>query len=193
MESTSTRSVKQGRERAGSAEHVRSLLEPRIVFSEAGSWATGSPLATAFKDALCSALAAEDVERIRVRCGVTRDDDDGLRFMCKVEYAGDGSASGLAAYPWSWWSPLVAKPEELVGELRRALRTRRERLGTSEAPPTRLPGADKARGASHDTWTTAPWDLGRSVKNDSFCRNRRGRFNGHAAAEAKPFRPRSPR
>jgi hypothetical protein len=89
----------------------------------------------------------------------------------------------------------MSKPEELAAELRRALRTRRDRLNASqvrERVAAEGTGADKARGPSHDTWSTAPWDLGRGVRPDSFCRNRRGRWTGHAAA-AKPFRPRSPR
>jgi hypothetical protein len=173
---------------------ARDRIARRIQFPDGATWATDTPMAARFRDALCDALLSEDIERIRVRCGVARDEDDALRFMCKVEYAGDGSAEGAAAYPWSWWSPLAEKPEELVAELRRALRARRERLnggrrGAPGAPPA---GADKARGASHDTWTTAPWDLGARVRPDSFCGNRRGRW-GSQAAGPRPLRPRSPR
>jgi hypothetical protein len=174
------------------ASDARARLEQRIQFSEAAAWMQDTPLARAFKDVLCTALLQEDVERIRVRCGVARDEDsEGLRFMCKLEYAGDGAASGAAAQPWSWWSPLLEKPEELAAELRRALRGRRDRLQAGSVRERARDGADKARGPSHDTWSTSPWDLGHGVRPDSFCRNRRGRWTGHAAA--KPFRPRSPR
>jgi len=187
MESSTTRTEKL---RTESLE-ARGRLEQHIQFPE-GAWAEDTPIAAAFKDALCDALLGEDIDRIRVRCGVARDEREALRFMCKVEYAGDGTADGLAAYAWSWWSPLTDKPEELVAELRRALRLRRDRVSPGPAHERRPPRVDKARGPSHDTWTTAPWDLGRSVRNDSFCGNRRGRWTGHAAG-AKPFRPRSPR
>ena len=171
---------------------VRARLEERIQFSESTQWVQQTPLAAAFRQALCDTLVTEDVERLRVRCGVTREGhSDELRFMCKVEVAGDGAALGPAAYPWSWWSPLMEKPDELVAELRRALRTRQERLRAGQAGEPRGGSADKARGPSHDTWSTAPWDLGQGVRPDSFCRNRRGRWTGHSAA--RPFRPRSPR
>jgi hypothetical protein len=171
---------------------ARSRLEQRISFPEGAAWAQGTPMAATFKDALCDALLGEDIERIRVRCGVTRDERESLRFMCKVEYAGNGTGDDLAGHPWSWWSPLAEKPEELVAELRRALRLRRDRIGAGASRDRRPPRVDKARGPSHDTWTTAPWDLGRNVRSDNFCRNRRARWTGHAAG-AKPFRPRSPR
>ena len=177
-------------EAAQEALPARQRLEQRILFPEGSAWAEDTPLASAFKDALCDALLTEDLERIQVRCSVARDEADSLRFMCKVDYAGDGGATGVLAYPWSWWSPLMEKPEELGVELRRALKSRRERMA-GELRPISEARTDKARGPSHDTWTTAPWDLGRSVQNDSFCRNRRGRWNGPASA--KPFRPRSPR
>jgi len=173
---------------------ARARLEERIQFSEAAAWMQDTPLARAFKDVLCGALMREDIERLRVRCGAARDEEtEGLRFMCKVEYAGDGSALGAAAQPWSWWSPLLEKPEELASELRRALHLRHERVEASRVRERagHGAGADKARGPSHDTWSTSPWDLGRGVRPDTFCRNRRGRWTGPAAA--KPFRPRSPR
>ena len=199
MQPTSSRSEKprsQAPESGATAEpaDARDRLAQRIQFPEGATWAIDTPMAATFRDALCDVLLSEDIERIRVRCGVARDEGDALRFMCKVEYAGDGSAEGPAAYPWSWWSPLAEKPEELVAELRCALRGRRERLNGRRGagtPPSSAPG-DKSRGASHDTWTTAPWDLGASVRPDSFCGNRRGRWGGHAAGP-RPLRPRSPR
>jgi len=196
MQSTSNRTEKARHKEVSAAapetQPARERIEKRIEFPKGSVWAEQTPLASAFKDALCDALLTEDIDRIQVRCGVTRDEGDSLRFMCKVEYSGDRAAGGLGAYPWSWWSPLMEKPEELGAELRRALRGRHEKMTASRLHDPQPPRTDKARGPSHDTWTTQPWDLGRSVQNDSFCRNRRGRWNGHAAA-AKPFRPRSPR
>lgn len=186
MQSSSSPSDRPRTQTGTPAADARKRLAERIQFADNAAWVKESPLARAFTEALCDTLAQEDVERIRVRCGVARDDaSDGLRFMCKVEYAGDG-----AAYPWSWWSPLMERPEELIGELRRALKGRRER--TMARPLLENVGADKARGPAHDTWSTAPWDLGNGIRPDSFCRNRRGRWAGHSAAP-KPFRPRSPR
>ena len=164
---------------------ARARLHDQIQFADSAAWMKDTPLARAFTEALCDALVQEDVDRLRVRCSVARDDEsDGLRFMCKVEYAGDA-----AGHPWSWWSPLMARPEERTGELRRALKTRRDRLGASRV--REHVAADK-RVPVHDTWSTSPWDLGHGVRPDSFCRNRRGRWTGHAASP-KPFRPRSPR
>jgi hypothetical protein len=198
MQPTSNRTEKTRRKEAftpdptPAVQDVRERIQTRIQFPQGSAWAEDTPLASAFKEALCEALLTEDIERIRVRCGVARDEANSLRFMCKVEYAGDDANRGLASYPWSWWSPLMEKPEELGAELRRALRSRHEKMTSARSRQVPPPRADKARGPSHDTWTTQPWDLGRSVQNDSFCRNRRGRWNGQPAV-AKPFRPRSPR
>jgi hypothetical protein len=173
-----------------SADDARARLRDRIQFAESAHWVQQTPMAAAFRDALCDTLVREDVDRIRVRCGVTREDQGDLRFMCKVEYAGGGRDG--ATYPWSWWSPLMEKPEELVQELRRALRARRERLAGRPSAGSPTGSADKARGPAHDTWSTMPWDLGHGVRPDSFCRNRRGRWTGHSSSP-RPFRPRSPR
>jgi hypothetical protein len=175
---------------------LRDRLEARIQFPEESTWVRDMPVAQAFKAALCEALREEEPERLRVRCGVSRDESNALRFMCKVDVAGNHAVDGPAGYAWSWWSPLVAKPEELIAELRRALRLRHERLAA--ATPQHLlhatdsAGADKARGPAHGTWSTELWDLGRSEQADGFCRNRRGRWTSYAAG-SRPLRPRYPR
>src|SRR5207302_7688220 len=142
--------------------------------------------------ALCEALRFEDVDRLRVRCGVARDDSNGLRFMCKVEVAGDRMIEGPAGYAWTWWSPLVERPEDLVVELRRALKQRQQRLEAARPQDAADVRADKARGPGHGTWSTELWDLGRHDQGEGFCRNRRGRWTSYASAP-RPLRPRSPR
>lgn len=168
----------------------RSRLESCIQFAEDAPWFRDIPLATAFKAALCDALRSEDVGRLRVRCSVTRGDGNELRFMCKVDLGGDLQGSGPASYAWSWWSPLADSPDELVSELRRALRTRHDRL-VGESAEQRPPRTDKERGPLHGTWSTAPWDLGHGDTDESFCRNRRGRWTSEASSP--PLRPRHPR
>jgi hypothetical protein len=171
---------------------ARERLSGRIQFPD-HAWVQDTPVASAFHEALCDALLGEDPERLRVRCGVTRDEANALRFMCKVEYAADASADGPAGYAWSWWSPLVETPQQLVAEVRGALRQRRDRLNGRTRRPRALARADKARGPAHGTWSTESemWELGRS-DGDGFCRNRRSRWSGQAES-ARPLRPRHPR
>jgi hypothetical protein len=92
--------------------------------------------AEAFRTALADAVQYEDACRLRVRCGVSRGADNVLRFMCKVDISDDLRQEGVAAYAWSWWSPLVVTPQGLAGEVRRALRDRRERINDSQRVET---------------------------------------------------------
>ena len=172
-------------------EGLKRRIGACIQFPEASPWVRGKS-ADALAEALCETLRSEDVERLRVRCGVARDDNNGLRFMCKVEIAGDRIVDGPAGHAWTWWSPLVERPEELLADLRRALRQRQQRLAPSQAADGRDARADKARGPGHGTWSTELWDLGRREQGDGFCRNRRGRWTGYASAP-RPLRPRQPR
>jgi hypothetical protein len=166
-------------------------LEERIQFRDDG-WSADSPAARAFRHSLCDALRGEEVERLRVRCGITRSEGNELRFMCKVEIAADSTRTGAAGYAWSWWSPLVESPAELVGELGRALQNRRARLSPPPAKGRVDALADKSRGLPHGTWSTDLWDLGRGEPSEGFCRNRRARWTSYAES-SRPFRPRGPR
>ena len=171
---------------------LTSRVAERIHFPEDSAWVRDTPLANAFKQALCDTLRSEDVERLKVRCGVTRDESNGLKFMCKVDYAACVDGVGPESYAWSWWSPLVETPQELIAELKRALKQRGERLSGARRTARPEAKADKARGPAHGTWSTELWDLGRSDQGETFCRNRRSRWPGHSAA-SRPFRPRYPR
>jgi hypothetical protein len=66
-------------------------------------------------------LRHEEMKPIQVRFGVWREGPDGMKFVCKVEYA---SASDR---PWTWWSALVRTPDDLRHELQKALVARRKR------------------------------------------------------------------
>jgi hypothetical protein len=87
--------------------------------------------AEGLRTALLDAIQHEDARRLRVRCGVSRNEHNVLRFMCKLDISDDSAEAGVAAYAWSWWSPLVATPAGLAGQVRRALRDRRERINDS--------------------------------------------------------------
>jgi hypothetical protein len=77
-------------------------------------------LARVFEDAVLRALPDEGEERLVVRFGVWNGEEDGLRFLCKLE-ARAGATLG-AAPAWRWWSPLVRTPQELAGFVREAVR-----------------------------------------------------------------------
>src|SRR4029453_7031037 len=70
-------------------------------------------------------LHNEDMKPVQVRFGVWREGPDGMKFVCKVEYASNRRV------PWSWWSGLVRTPQDLANELARALSAPRKRMGVS--------------------------------------------------------------
>lgn len=179
--------------RLGSPDGLRRRLKACIQVVDEALWLSSPSAAEAFTDTLCDALRFEDADRLRVRCGVARDNGSGLRLMCKVELAGDRAIDGPVGSAWSWWSPLVESPEDLIIEVRRALRQRHHRLATARQGTSIAAGrTDKARGPGHGTWSTELWDLGRSDQSEGFCRNRRARWTSYAAP-TRPLRPRSPR
>jgi hypothetical protein len=183
VESSSREATAEGPQKLG--------LLSRIQFPEQASWVEGTPGANAFKETVCDVLGAFDNGRLRARCSVMRDDNNVLRFMCKIEDAGD-SNSQPATLPWSWWSSLVERPQELAIELRKALRQHRERSVTPARPDNRARArADKARGPAHGTWSTEIRDLGRGDQAESFCRNRRSRWPSQPSPRG--LRPRAPR
>jgi hypothetical protein len=190
-----TAATQKGRREAlGNDERYRHLLA-KVQFPEEAAWAPDMPVAPAFKTALCEEIRFEDPDRLRVRCSITRDDANGLRYMCKVDIAASPTESGPHGYAWSWWSPLVENPAGLLTELRRALRLRHTRLRAAYDARKRYESsaaADKTRGPAHGTFSTELWDLGRAEQADGFCRNRRARWTSYAAG-SRPLRPRYPR
>jgi hypothetical protein len=186
----------KGRREIGDSDAQYRRIQARIQFPEESAWVRDMPVAAAFKNALGDALRFEDADRLRVRCSVARDEANGLRFMCKVDVNADMAQEGPAGHAWSWWSPLAERPEDLVAELRRALRLRQARLRAARPRPviaaTEGGAADKARGPAHGTFSTGLWDLGQNEQGEGFCRNRRGRWTTYAAG-SRPLRPRYPR
>jgi hypothetical protein len=100
---------------------LRKLLWESIQFRENPIWAVDALLAEAFERAVWHELRHEEMKPLQVRFGVWREGPDGMKFVCKVEYA---SASDR---PWTWWSALVCTPEDLQYELQKALVARRKR------------------------------------------------------------------
>jgi hypothetical protein len=90
-------------------------------------------LARAFEEAVVGALSEGREDGLLVRFGVWEGEQDGPRFLCKVEARG---RTALGAPPaWRWWSPLVRTPLELAGYVRDALRDHAEHVSRSR--PTR--------------------------------------------------------
>jgi hypothetical protein len=100
---------------------VRKVIWEAIQFRENPVWSVDPVLAEAFEKAVWTELRYEEMKPLQVRFGVWREGPDGIKFVCKVEYA---SASDR---PWSWWSSLVRTPDDLQHELQKALVVRRKR------------------------------------------------------------------
>jgi hypothetical protein len=100
---------------------LRKLLWESIQFRENPIWAVDPLLAEGFEKAVWHELRYEEMKPLHVRFGVWNEGPDGMKFVCKVEYA---SASDR---PWTWWSSLVRTPEDLQPELQKALVARRKR------------------------------------------------------------------
>jgi hypothetical protein len=79
------------------------------------------------EDAVHRALRDEDLGVVQVRFRVCRDEEDGLKFICKVENPPRVDGDG-AAPPWRWWSPLLETAEAFQESLDEGLRVRQQRL-----------------------------------------------------------------
>lgn len=102
---------------------VRNLIWESIQFTENPVKAVNPVLAQSFEDVVWDLLRHEDMHPVQIRFGVWREGFDGMRFVCKVEYA--TKPSPRPRFPWSWWSSLVRTPEDLRIELEKALTQRR--------------------------------------------------------------------
>jgi len=116
---------------------VRKLLWESVQFKENPIQKVSPQLGEAFEETVWSILRHEDMNPIQVRFGVWREGPDGMKFVCKVEYASNRRV------PWSWWSGLVRTPQDLANELTRALAVRRKRQVVSPS----LGGLRRARRA----------------------------------------------
>ena len=100
---------------------IRKLLWESVQFRENPIQRVSPQLGEAFEETVWNLLRHEDMNPIQVRFGVWREGPDGMKFVCKVEYASNRRV------PWSWWSGLVRTPQDLANELTRALAARRKR------------------------------------------------------------------
>ena len=114
---------------------IRKLLWESVQFKENPIQKVSPQLGEAFEETVWNILRHEDMSPIQVRFGVWREGPDGMKFVCKVEYASNRRV------PWSWWSALVRTPQDLANELTRALATRRKRQVVSPS----LGGLRRAR------------------------------------------------
>ena len=101
---------------------ARKLLWEAVQFKDNPIRNVSPKLGEAYEDAVWGLLRHEDMNPVQVRFGVWREGADGMKFVCKVEYASNRRV------PWSWWSGLVRTPQDLANELARALSTRRKRM-----------------------------------------------------------------
>ena len=81
---------------------------------------------------------------LHVRFGIWREGFDGMKFVCKVEYA--SVPCPTRQLPWTWWSSLVRTPEDLGFELQKALvaRQKRQVAAAAAAARARLRAARRA-------------------------------------------------
>jgi hypothetical protein len=93
-------------------------------------------LAARVEDELRQALLHEDLGAVQVRFRVCRDDDDAVRFICKVENPPRVDGDG-APPPWRWWSPLLETAQDFRRSLDEGLRIRRHRLARAGAAGSR--------------------------------------------------------
>jgi hypothetical protein len=131
------RKLFQGKER--SVSHIkrcaRQLLWERIHFLDNPIKTINPKLAESFEEAVWSVLRYAEMNPLNVRFGVWREGFDGMKFVCKVEYA--TVPCPTKHLPWSWWSSLVRSPEDLGFELQKALVARQKRQVAAAAAAAR--------------------------------------------------------
>jgi hypothetical protein len=128
---------------------VRKLLWESVQFKDNPIRSHNPRLGEAFEETVWSLLRHEDMKPVQVRFGVWREGPDGMKFVCKIEYASDRRV------PWSWWSSLVRNPQDLAAELTRALANRRKRQ-VVVAPSLRALGRRVARRGLRPTMPVNP-------------------------------------
>ena len=128
---------------------LRKLLWECVQFKDNPIRNHSARLGEAFEEAVWGLLRHEDMKPVQVRFGVWREGPDGMKFVCKVEYASDRRV------PWSWWSSLVRNPQDLANELTRALASHRKRQ-VVVAPSLRALGRRVARRGLRPTTPFVP-------------------------------------
>ena len=84
------------------------------------------------EEELRRALAAEDLGAVTVRFRVCRDDQDAVKFICKVENPPRVESEGVPP-SWRWWSPLLETAQDFRRCLDEGLKIRRHRLAMGGA------------------------------------------------------------
>ena len=128
---------------------LRKLVWECVQFKDNPIRNHSAKLGEAFEEAVWGLLRHEDMKPVQVRFGVWREGPDGMKFVCKVEYASDRRV------PWSWWSSLVRNPQDLANELTRALASHRKRQ-VVVAPSLRALGRRVARRGLRPTTPFVP-------------------------------------
>jgi hypothetical protein len=72
-------------------------------------------------------LGSVDVGRVEVRFRVCRDEEEGLKFICKVESPAPADVQQDGSQ-WRWWSPLMETADDFRAALLDAVEIRRQRL-----------------------------------------------------------------
>ena len=123
---------------------VRQLFWEHIHFQENPIKAINPALADAYEQAVWGVLRYAEMNPLHVRFGVWREGFDGMKFVCKVEYA--AVPCPTKQLPWSWWSSLVRTPDDLGLELQKALvaRQKRQVAAAAAAARARLRAARRA-------------------------------------------------
>lgn len=87
-------------------------------------------LAREFEESVVRALADPEGALV-IRFGVWDGEDDGPRFICKIEEAPRHALGNSPA--WRWWSPMVRTSEELYALVREAVQSRARRAARNAA------------------------------------------------------------
>src|SRR5687768_4880207 len=90
-------------------------------------------LAREFEETVVRALG-EPAASLVIRFGVWEGEQDGPRFLCKIEEAPRRALENAPA--WRWWSPMVRTPGELFALVREAVQAHAARPsgGAAETP-----------------------------------------------------------
>jgi hypothetical protein len=133
---------------------TRQLLWEGIHFQDNPIKAVSPSVAEAFEEAVWSVLRYSDLSPLNVRFGVWREGFDGMKFVCKVEYA--AVPCPTRQLPWTWWSSLVRTPGDLALELHKAVVARQKRQATAAAAAARARLRTARRAAASAVNPNAP-------------------------------------
>jgi hypothetical protein len=128
---------------------IRKLLWECVQFKDNPIRTHSPKLGDAFEETVWSLLRNEDMKPVQVRFGIWREGPDGMKFVCKVEYASDRACRGAGG------RRSCGIPQDLANELTRALASRRKRQ-VVVAPSLRALGRRVARRGLRPTTPVPP-------------------------------------